>query len=129
MNERLEHLIESELGECQPEDVDERLTWLNARAATADETADDDVEALDTLGDGTRYRLARLLVGADRELCVCELSTVVDVSESALSHALSDLRKAGLATRRKKGTWRYYASTDRTRAIFDALDVTREAAA
>lgn len=126
MHERLEHLIESELGECRPDDVDERLARLEARAEAADGTADGDVETLDTLGDGTRYRLARLLAAADRELCVCEMAPVVDVSESALSHALSDLREAGLASRRKVGTWRYYAATDRARAIVDALDDTRE---
>jgi DNA-binding transcriptional ArsR family regulator len=126
MHERLEHLIESELGECQPDDVEERLGWLEARSAAADETADGDVETLDTLGDGTRYRLARLLAAADRELCVCELSPVVDVSESALSHALADLRDAGLATRRKDAQWRYYAATDRAEALFAALDETRD---
>ena len=126
MHQRLEHLIEAQLGECCEADVTERLDWLETRAAAADETADGDVETLDTLGDATRYRLARILATADRELCVCELQPVADVSESALSHALADLRDAGLATRRKESRWRYYEATARARAIFDALDDTRE---
>jgi len=123
---RLERLLVKQLGECCDADVDERLELLSACAETADETADGDVATLATLGDGTRYRLARILAAADGELCVCELEPVVDVSDSAVSHALSDLRDAGLVTRRKDGTWRYYAATERARALFEALDATRE---
>jgi DNA-binding transcriptional ArsR family regulator len=47
------------------------------------------------------------------------------VSDSAISHALSDLRDAGLVTRRKDGTWRYYEATDRAEALLAALDDTR----
>lgn len=123
---RLERLLVRQLGECCEADVDERLELLSACAETADETADGDVATLATLGDETRYRLARILVAADRELCVCELEPVVDVSDSAVSHALADLRDAGLVTRRKDGTWRYYAATDRAEALIAALDATRE---
>jgi DNA-binding transcriptional ArsR family regulator len=66
-----------------------------------------------------------LLKAADRELCVCEINPIVDVSDSAISHALSDLYDAGLVTRRKDGTWRYYETTDRAEAILTALDETR----
>jgi DNA-binding transcriptional ArsR family regulator len=44
-----------------------------------------------------------------------------------VSHALSDLHDAGLVTRRKDGTWRYYEPTDRAVALLDALDRTRGA--
>jgi DNA-binding transcriptional ArsR family regulator len=80
---------------------------------------------MSTLGDETRYRLARLLDAADDALCVCELEPLVDVSESAVSHALSDLVDAGLATREKNGRWRYYEATSRTAAVLGALDETR----
>ncbi|MEF8838935.1 MAG: metalloregulator ArsR/SmtB family transcription factor [Haloarculaceae archaeon] len=123
---RLERLIARQLGECCKGDVEARLELLSACAERAAQTADTDVATLGTLGDETRYRLARILVAADRELCVCELEPVVDVSESAVSHALSDLRDAGLVTRRKDGTWRYYAATDRAEALLAALDARRE---
>jgi ArsR family transcriptional regulator len=125
MHQRLERLLVERVGECRDGDVEQRIDRLETRAVAADQTADADVSVLDTLGDDTRYRLARLLAAADEELCVCELAPVVDVSDSAVSHALSDLRDAGLVTRRKDGTWRYYAATDRARAVFDALDDTR----
>jgi DNA-binding transcriptional ArsR family regulator len=60
-------------------------------------------------------------------MCVCEINPIVDVSDSAISHALSDLREAGLVTRRKDGTWRYYEATERAKALLAALDETQEA--
>ena len=126
--DRLERLITDQLGECCRGDVKERLATLETFASSVPARADTDVAALDALGNETRYRIVRLLVAADRELCVCEINPVVDVSDSAVSHALSTLGNAGLVTRRKEGTWRYYAPTDRARALLDALDETREAA-
>jgi DNA-binding transcriptional ArsR family regulator len=86
-----------------------------------------DRTALKTLGNETRYTVVRLLATTGQELCVCEITPVVDVSDSAVSHALSDLHDAGLVTRRKEGTWRYYEATDRATELLDALDRTREA--
>jgi ArsR family transcriptional regulator len=125
MQQRLERLLVERVGECRDGDVDERLQLLERQAESADRTAASDVETLATLGDDTRYRLARILAAAGEELCVCELSPLVDVSDSAISHALSDLREAGLVTRRKDGTWRYYEATARARALLEALDAAR----
>jgi len=123
--ERIERLITEESGECCAADVEERLETLREyRSAVADDYAGD-LEALKTLGNDTRYEIVRLLTAAGRELCVCEIDPVVDVSDSAISHALSDLREAGLVTRRKDGTWRYYEATDRAEALLAALDDTR----
>ena len=66
-----------------------------------------------------------MLTAADRELCVCEINPIFEVSDSAISHALSDLYDAGLVSRRKDGTWRYYETTDRAEALLTALDETR----
>ena len=122
---RLERLIEGELGDCCAADVEARLETLEAFAADVPDPVDRDVDALKALGNDTRYTVARLLRAADRELCVCEITPVVDVSDSAISHALSTLHDAGLVRRRKDGTWRYYETTDRAEALLDALDGTR----
>ncbi|WP_299269053.1 ArsR/SmtB family transcription factor [Halorientalis sp.] len=123
--ERIERLITAESGECCAADVEERLETLQEyRTSVADGHATD-LEALRTLGNDTRYEIVRLLAAAGRELCVCEINPVVEVSDSAISHALSDLRDAGLVTRRKDGTWRYYEATDRAKALLAALDETR----
>jgi len=126
-SERLERLLEQELGECCDADVQNRIETLSQYAAELPSDPDSDLMALKTLGNETRYTIVRLLAAADQELCVCEITPVVDVSESAISHALSDLYEVGLVTRRKDGTWRYYEATDRARAVLDALDATRGA--
>ncbi|MFC7069077.1 ArsR/SmtB family transcription factor [Halobaculum lipolyticum] len=129
--ERLERLIADEVGKCCGTDVDDRLADLHALAdgaAVDDAAGRADVDALAALGSDTRYRLVRLLATADGDLCVCELEPLVDVSESAVSHALSTLTDAGLLTRRKEGKWRYYGTTDRATALLDALEATREVA-
>jgi DNA-binding transcriptional ArsR family regulator len=106
-------------------DVEARIESIEGHAASIPDDPDGDLTALGTLSDETRHTIARLLTAADGELCVCEISPVVDVSESAISHALSDLREAGLVTRRKDGTWRYYEATERAEAILAALNETR----
>jgi DNA-binding transcriptional ArsR family regulator len=121
---RLERLLSEELGQCCDDDVDRRLDALSDLESTAlPADVADHVTALTALASDTRYRIARLLAAGD-ELCVCELSPLLDVSASAVSHALADLREAGLIERRKEGRWRYYRTTARAEAIIDALDAT-----
>ncbi|MFB6304502.1 MAG: ArsR/SmtB family transcription factor [Haloferacaceae archaeon] len=122
---RLERLLETELGECCEGDVRERLRALEDLAAALPDDPSADLAVLGALGGETRYRLVRLLAAAEGDLCVCELSPLVDVSDSAVSHALSDLADAGLVARRKEGAWRYYDATERAERLLDALDATR----
>ena len=123
--ERLERLITVESGDCRAGDIEDRIEALRAHQ-TAEPTRQADLRALKTLGNDTRYELVRLLAAAGREICVCELTPVVDVSDSAISHALTDLHDAGLVARRKSGTWRYYETTDRAEALLAALDETAD---
>lgn len=123
---RLRRLLADELGECCDGDVEHRLDELQSLTDGLPDDHQSDLLAMKTLGNGTRYEIVRLLVAASNELCVCEITPLVDVSESAVSHALSDLTDAGLVTRRKDGTWRYYDTTDRAEHLIDTLDATRE---
>jgi DNA-binding transcriptional ArsR family regulator len=119
--DRLRRLLTDELGECRDADLDRRLSELDELADTA--FANDSARPVfSVLGDETRYRLVRALAAADGDLCVCELEGLVDVSESAVSHALSDLVDAGLVSRRKDGNWRYYDATDLAAELFDVAD-------
>jgi len=118
---RLERLLADDLGECCDADVQQRLDELEALADDA-LAGDDARPVFAVLGDETRYRLARVLATDDGERCVCELEPLVDVGESAVSHALSDLVDAGLLARRKEGNWRYYASTDLADDLFATAD-------
>lgn len=118
---RIRRLLTDELGGCCDDDVEQRLDELQSLAETA--FADDPTRTVfAVLGNETRYRLARALAVADEELCVCELEPLVDVSESAVSHALSDLVEAGLVSRRKEGNWRYYDATGLAETLFETAD-------
>jgi DNA-binding transcriptional ArsR family regulator len=121
--QRLQRYLADNLEECRPEDVDERLDELDAlEAVLSTDRIEADLDVLTALSNETRYKLVRLLVAADGELCVCELNAMVDASESAISHALSALTEAGLVTRRKDGRWRKYRASNGAVALLTLLD-------
>ncbi len=86
-----------------------------------------DVDLLGALGNEARYELLRRSAATDGGVCVCDLESAVEVSQSAVSQALSRLFGAGLVTRRKEGSWRYYESTTTAEALLATLDDVREA--
>jgi len=124
MGDRLKRLVSDEVEDCCDEDVEERRRSLRRlRDRVDDETDTDDLRVLSVLGDETKHRIVRLLVASDRgSMCVCEFDTVLDVTESAASHALSELRDTGLVEREKRGKWRYYSPTERAERLVSALD-------
>lgn len=58
------------------------------------------------LSDSTRIRILAAL--RQSELCVCELSDALEMSQSTLSTHLQTVRQAGLVATRKDGKWVYY---------------------
>jgi len=121
--DRLRRYLDDELGECRDEDVDRRLDELGTvEAAVGEAQLDVELDVLSALSNETRYTLVRVLVAAGEELCVCELNAVVDVTESALSHALSTLVDAGLVDDRKDGRWKKYRATNRAVALVTVLE-------
>ncbi|CUH95543.1 hypothetical protein P22_1614 [Propionispora sp. 2/2-37] len=62
------------------------------------------------LGDTTRVKILDAL--AKRELCVCDLSAVVEMGQSAVSHQLRLLRNARLVKYRKEGKMAWYSLDD-----------------
>jgi ArsR family transcriptional regulator len=67
-------------------------------------------ETFRVLGDPTRVRLLDALGTA--ELCVCDLATLLGLSESAVSHQLRVLRDMRLVRARRDGKMVYYALDD-----------------
>jgi DNA-binding transcriptional ArsR family regulator len=63
------------------------------------------------LGHPTRLRILEALHGG--ELCVCDLSQVLDISMPATSQALRDLRELGAVDYRVAGKLAYYHLADR----------------
>ena len=59
------------------------------------------------LADTTRLRVVMLLQQAG-ELCVCELTHALDLSQPKISRHLAHLREGGLLLTRRDGLWMYY---------------------
>ena len=55
---------------------------------------------------------AALLMQAQGELCVCELTHVFRAQQPVVSRHLGQLRKSGLVTSRRDGTWIHYRLAD-----------------
>ncbi len=90
-------------------------------------------ERFKALGDETRLRIARVLVHAGTELCVCELTDILRRPQYAVSRALGALRRAGLVTEHREGKLVYYALehgpfNDRLFAAVQAIATDDEAA-
>ena len=59
------------------------------------------------LADNTRLRIL-LLLQQDGELCVCELTHALDLSQPKISRHLAHLRESGLLLTSRNGQWMYY---------------------
>jgi ArsR family transcriptional regulator len=118
MPERLERYLD----ECCEGDVDQRLDELRIlEDDLSTDPTERELDVLSALANDTRYRLVRALVMAEDDLCVCELEAFVDVSESAISHALTTLTEADLVTSEKQGRWKHYRATNRAVALVTVL--------
>lgn len=66
---------------------------------------------------GHPARLRILLMLRAGELCVCQITAVLDLAVSTVSAHLADLKRAGLVTERKEGRWVNYALADDATAV------------
>ena len=102
---------------------------INPRAVSAARAALPDTVELThmgdffkVLGDPTRLRILHALAAG--ELCVCDLSDVLDMSISAVSHQLSVLRQARLVGYRRDGKVVFYFLVDRhVRDLLESMRV------
>lgn len=67
-------------------------------------------EIFKVLGDPTRVKILYALLNS--ELCVCDISNLLKMSESAISHQLRILRNTRLVKYRKEGRIVYYSLAD-----------------
>ena len=68
------------------------------------------LDILTAMADATRLQI--LLALNDQELCVCDLSAVLCMSQSAVSHQLRTLRDVHCVKSRRSGKIVYYALDD-----------------
>ena len=67
------------------------------------------IEIFKSLSDETRVRILHLLIKADSELCCCELTDSLEVSQYNISRHIRILENAGLVEERKEGRWVYFS--------------------
>ena len=60
------------------------------------------------LSDESRIRIMNLLFAVE-ELCVCDIQTVLDISQPKASRHLAYLKHAGLVDDKRKGLWMIYS--------------------
>lgn len=65
------------------------------------------LEFYKSLADDTRLK-SLLLIQREQELCVCELTESLKVSQPKISRHLAQLRESGLLVDRRQGQWVYY---------------------
>ncbi|WP_328449978.1 metalloregulator ArsR/SmtB family transcription factor [Streptomyces sp. NBC_00386] len=74
------------------------------------------------IADPTRLQILSVLLAApEGEACVCDLTPLLGLAQSTVSQHMKILVDAGLVSRRKRGTWAWYAVRPEQRAVLDAL--------
>ena len=68
------------------------------------------VELFKVFGDVTRVKIIYALL--ESEMCVCDIASLLDMTQSAISHQLRVLKKARLVKFRKEGKTVFYSLDD-----------------
>jgi len=106
---RLERLVCS--GLRPDENLEKYAVELKTLAdeATDEKTLDMKTRLLKALANETRLKILELL--SKREMCVCELTVALDLTQPTASHHLSILENMGLIKDKKIGKWVFYSVT------------------
>ena len=90
--------------------IDEKKVKAVIRLMPKETEVERTAETFKILGDPTRLKILLALI--KEELCVCDLSALVGVSVSAISHQLRLLRGMRLVKYHKEGKMVYYSIDD-----------------
>jgi ArsR family transcriptional regulator len=74
------------------------------------------VNVFKALSDPNRVRIVKML--AERELCVCEVREILNLSVSTVSKHLTILRDAGLLVDSKEGKWVNFSLNASSKSAF-----------
>ena len=92
---------------CEIKSVREDIIADIAEKMSSDETYHDIANIFKLLGDYNRVRILCAL--SYQEFCVCELSLLLDMSQSAISHQLRLLRNKNIVKFRKENKQIFYS--------------------
>lgn len=96
---------------CAVKCVDKDKVNALKRKMPKDEELNRLCEAFGILSDSTRIKIIFAL--SRKELCVCDISNLLNVSISAVSHQLRVLRNSRLVKYRKQGKMVFYSLDDK----------------
>mgnify|MGYP006276566297 CR=1 FL=1 len=95
---------------CDIFNPSEKIVEILKSKQLGNKTAKELAELFKTMGNPTRIKIIYSL--RERELCVCDLTEILDMSPSAVSHQLRVLRNMNLVKYRKEGRSVYYSLDD-----------------
>jgi DNA-binding transcriptional ArsR family regulator len=77
------------------------------------------IKILKALADPTRLRIVAVLLQS--EVCVCELTAILGMEQSRISHQLRILRDANIVADRRDGRWIVYSIPEGSRPALSLL--------
>jgi ArsR family transcriptional regulator len=77
---------------------------------------------LKAMADPLRLRMLSMIASSPTgEVCVCNLATIAEVTQPTVSHHLKILRKVGVLTSQRRGSWVYYRIAPQSRRAVTTL--------
>ena len=92
-----------------------------AAPVLSDEEAQATAAVFRALGDPARVRIVNVLATRGGEVCVCELTEPLGLTQPTVSHHMKKLRDAGLVEREQRGSWAYFRVREEPLAALRAL--------
>jgi ArsR family transcriptional regulator, lead/cadmium/zinc/bismuth-responsive transcriptional repressor len=95
---------------CDCRVIHEKIVNTVKEKMPSEENLYDLAELFKVFGDTTRIKILWAL--AESEMCVCDISVLLNMTSSAISHQLRVLKQARLVKNRKAGKVVYYSLDD-----------------
>ena len=111
-------MVENNIEKCSCNVIHKDTVIKVKEKLPKEETLYDLAELFKVFGDSTRIKILCALF--ESEMCVCDLSALLSISQSAISHQLRVLKSARLVKFRRDGKVIYYSLDDEhIKNIFD----------
>ena len=95
---------------CETPEVHSELLKIISEKMPPEEKLFDLAELFRVFGDTTRLRI--LFVLFEAEVCVCDLAAALNMTQSAISHQLNQLKRSKLVKSRREGKSVFYSLAD-----------------
>ncbi|HOM02565.1 MAG TPA: metalloregulator ArsR/SmtB family transcription factor [Acetivibrio sp.] len=110
--------MEEKRDSCECNVIHEDIVSKVKKNMPKEEHLYDLAELFKVFGDTTRIKILYALFAS--EMCVCDIATLINMTQSAVSHQLRVLKQARLVKYRKEGKVVYYSlDDDHIKQIFD----------